>query len=248
MEFEICNEDWQSFILYEDVMRERIDDVRSALDAGQCVMNVFPNYGFLSVKLPEDLLKIVKDEIEVISKNRNNLSKFNKNLVGQLKYEFPFSDETLKKIEPFIFKLKEVYELNFGNPNKSSFGEIQPDFCLGEMWVNFQSKHEYNPPHIHSGLYSFALWINIPYNLQEEEDMDNGKYSAMPTNSHFYFQYNTTLGEIVQHKIPVDKSMEGHMVFFPAKMSHYVNPFYTSDGERISVSGNLRVNNYAHQK
>jgi len=37
----------------------------------------------------------------------------------------------------------------------------------------------------------------------------------------------------------LDKSWEGTIIVFPAKMLHCVYPFYTSDGTRISLSGNV---------
>ena len=40
--------------------------------------------------------------------------------------------------------------------------------------------------------------------------------------------------------IDVDKSFEGKMLMFPAKLQHLVYPFYTSDKERITVSGNIK--------
>jgi hypothetical protein len=41
--------------------------------------------------------------------------------------------------------------------------------------------------------------------------------------------------------VPVDKTFEGKMLFFPATLSHSVNPFYTSDDYRISIAGNIGV-------
>jgi dolichol kinase len=37
----------------------------------------------------------------------------------------------------------------------------------------------------------------------------------------------------------VDKSMEGTVTMFPSSMIHCVYPFRTSDGERISIAGNI---------
>ena len=31
---------------------------------------------------------------------------------------------------------------------------------LHSLWVNYQSKHEFNPVHIHDGLFSFVIWQN----------------------------------------------------------------------------------------
>ncbi|BCU96073.1 MAG: hypothetical protein CM15mV11_1480 [Caudoviricetes sp.] len=41
--------------------------------------------------------------------------------------------------------------------------------------------------------------------------------------------------------IPLDKNYEWKMVLFPSRMYHGVNPFYTSDEYRVSISGNLYI-------
>ena len=55
------------------------------------------------------------------------------------------------------------------------------------------------------------------------------------------FQYNTALGGLDTAYINVDKTWEWKIVFFPARLNHGVNPFYTTDNTRISISGNLYV-------
>ena len=40
----------------------------------------------------------------------------------------------------------------------------------------------------------------------------------------------------------IKKTYEKKLIVFPARMNHGVMPFYSSDGYRISVSGNLEVN------
>jgi hypothetical protein len=42
-------------------------------------------------------------------------------------------------------------------------------------------------------------------------------------------------------QLPVDKTFEGKIAFFPSKLSHCVYPFYSSDGIRISISGNIKL-------
>jgi hypothetical protein len=39
----------------------------------------------------------------------------------------------------------------------------------------------------------------------------------------------------------MEKEAEGYMVMFPSQMTHQVFPFYESDGERISISGNINI-------
>ena len=47
------------------------------------------------------------------------------------------------------------------------------------------------------------------------------------------------LGNIAHYDYHLDKTTEGHMLFFPAKLMHTVHPFYNCDKERISISGNI---------
>ena len=39
--------------------------------------------------------------------------------------------------------------------------------------------------------------------------------------------------------LAVDKTFEGKMLMFDASQMHYVSPFYTSNDYRITVSGNI---------
>ena len=50
------------------------------------------------------------------------------------------------------------------------------------------------------------------------------------------------LGTLTNHKYLLDKESEGNMLFFPAKLMHTVYPFYNCDKERISISGNIKLN------
>jgi len=40
---------------------------------------------------------------------------------------------------------------------------------LFNLWVNFQKKYEFNPFHMHDGLYSFVLWHKVPYKIDDEK-------------------------------------------------------------------------------
>jgi len=43
----------------------------------------------------------------------------------------------------------------------------------------------------------------------------------------------------VNEILNVENGWEGRVVMFPAKLLHVVYPFYTSNGYRISIAGNL---------
>ena len=40
---------------------------------------------------------------------------------------------------------------------------------LNQLWVNYQYKTEFNPSHDHSGVYSFAIWMKIPYSWEDQK-------------------------------------------------------------------------------
>ena len=110
---------------------------------------------------------------------------------------------------------------------------------LDNYWINFQKKYEFNPPHSHSGVFSFVIWLKIPYDLQEELDYF-GDVNQGSKTSMFNFLYTDGLGKIKTYNVHVDKNFEGKICMFPSNMLHYVNPFYTSDDYRISLSGNIK--------
>ena len=106
-------------------------------------------------------------------------------------------------------------------------------------WINFQKKHEFNPRHFHTGNYSFVLWIQIPYDLEEELKLANCVNTKLKHNSLFCFSYLNRFGNTVDNPLLIDKTWEGTMILFPSNLEHQVYPFFTSDDYRISISGNL---------
>jgi hypothetical protein len=202
----------------------------------------FPNIGYLFKKFTEEQLKPIKEEINEIQLNFNNAISFNYGLAGNIEKEY-----LLVKCKEYLNNL--IIPLINAYDNKYEYlkefrvlhGE---DFKLEltELWVNFMKKHEFNPPHNHTGIYSFVLWIEVPYNMDEELKNPSTKNSNTPLPGHFQFLYNSVLGSIKSEPIPVDESFNGVIVLFPSKMVHSVNPFYTSDKYRISVAGNFKFN------
>jgi hypothetical protein len=186
------------------------------------------NPGILMSQIPTDVLLQIKD----VFKNDKPTEPYNKNLIGHIKEEYHL-DPT--KVQPFTNFLNDMFV-----SWRREYGIEEKDFALDKLWVNFQKKHEFNPTHWHYGVASFVLWVQIPYDINEELKQENCKnVNGSPLNSMFQFSYQKLCGGYAQHHIPVDKSYEGTILMFPADMIHCVYPFYTSDDYRISISGNL---------
>ena len=113
---------------------------------------------------------------------------------------------------------------------------------LESLWVNYQKQHEFNPPHDHSGVYSFVIWMQIPTSYAEQRKLPICAESNADNHiSNFAFSYTNTMGRVSTFAYNMEKEAEGYMVMFPSTMLHQVFPFYENDGERISISGNINI-------
>ena len=107
---------------------------------------------------------------------------------------------------------------------------------LKHMWQNRQRRYEFNPLHMHpSGDVSFVVWLRLPYDREVEMKSDNCVNSNMPSNSLFSFVY-VEGGRVAETKLT---PKEGLIVMFDSQTYHQVYPFFSSDGVRVSISGNM---------
>ena len=112
---------------------------------------------------------------------------------------------------------------------------------LTAFWANYQYKHEFNPSHRHGGVYSFVIWLKIPYHWEEQNKLPhlNGIKEIDKKPGLFEFEYINIRGDIKTFNYLLNSKYEGTMVFFPAALKHCVYPFYNTDKPRISISGNI---------
>lgn len=203
----------------------------------------FPNIGFIHTKFTDEELKPIRENIDEIKLNflsKNNIG-YNDSLAGNIRKEFLLSEESKKHLQKLILPYVNSFNHEFHYAEEIIHfvpGETLP-LKLGTCWVNFQEKTEFNPTHTHSGLYSFVIYINVPYTLEEVLQLSPGIKSSRNLAGRFEFLFSNTLGKIKSYDIPVDKTFENTMILFPSLLPHAVYPFYGIDGYRISVSGNF---------
>jgi hypothetical protein len=199
-----------------------------------------PNYGFLSAKLSDAELAPIKIEIDNIQKNfdSHENQKYNSNLVGNIKREYQLV-ESQKYAEKLLMPLVGAYDREFKFIENFGFLTKSVPIILDPFWVNFQKKYEFNPTHKHLGLLSFVIWTHVPYDMDDERRLSPGVESRSDKAGSFSFLYNNTIGQMQSFDIPINKSMENVIVMFPSTFLHAAYPFFSSDGYRISVSGNF---------
>ena len=117
--------------------------------------------------------------------------KVNHKLIGQIEKEYSI-DDAIPHVRDFFYhlilssklaerELKMISKKWILKDNKRNL----PDISLEELWVNFQKKHEYNPPHFHSGLFSFVIFMKIPFSIEDEKKLNNVKDARTSLNGNF---------------------------------------------------------------
>ena len=189
--------------------------------------------------LPVDLFNKLKEEITLLKGKVGHQN----HLAGNIKEEWDLTP-SITIFNSYILSLinKNEAHLNHLSKERAKFfpGKIDPFLRLTHFWVNFQKKYEFNPVHEHCGLFSFIIFVKIPYDLEKERKEGPGSLSNSNYSSCLQFFSTNTLGKTFVETIEVDKSYEGGIYFFNAETKHCVYPFFSSDDFRITVSGNIK--------
>jgi hypothetical protein len=202
--------------------------------------------GYTKLPVPNNVFDDIKntaDQVLRIDTNELLKRRFNDGLAGNIEHEYYIEDLVSNEFKEFI--LQETQEFNKANnfsfiENLSILSDNKP-FFVDRVWLNCQRKNEFNPIHKHYGVYSFVIWLQVPFVRQDE--INFSKHSIEPAkNTCGLFQF--VMGsstELYVHPLPVDKEWEQTMIVFPANLYHTVYPFYSSNDYRISISGNIKI-------
>lgn len=160
----------------------------------------------------------------------------NENLAGHLQKQIKIEDLPVTVRDDIMRNFRRPEVTEYVSKYKDTMNPIPP-IKLETTWVNYMKKTEFNPLHRHGGLFSFVIFIQIPYDLSEEDkvfpDTPDKKTSRLG------FVFNEPLAGPEEITLDVDESFVGKIILFDAKLPHLVYPFYTSDECRITASGNV---------
>ena len=192
-----------------------------------------PNVGWLEYKLNSKEMDYVWRCIENKKENKK------KELAGNITASYALMDRGDWFWLNVIYPLTLRYVEKFYNLGKKIGTTGKHPYCLGKWWVNYQKQNEFNPVHNHSGIYSFVIWMKIPYDGRKQNQKDIARHSNTPSIGDFQFTYSNMMGKSCIETYRLSPHYEGTMLFFPSQLPHQVYPFYDCDEERISVSGNI---------
>ena len=194
-----------------------------------------PNIGWLEYKLNSKEMDYVWRCIE------NKKEKTNKTLAGNISASYSLMDRGdwffTSVCTPLMYEYTERFE-NLGDRIPTNTNH---PYSMSSWWVNYQKQNEFNPIHDHGGVYSFVIWMKIPYDSRKQNQKDIARNSNTPLIGDFQFIFSDMLGKSRTQTYRLSPSCEGTMLFFPSELDHQVYPFYDCDEERISVSGNITV-------
>ncbi len=204
------------------------------------ISDYLPNIGYIIEDVPTELFQSLKIECEKANKSRYNSSVQKEVMYSGLTSrgvtKHYYIEENLYHLNKFVLDMSIAYCKEY--PEYVSNIKILSDpvpFYATKSWINIQEKTEYLPNHTHDGIFSYVIWVKIPYDLNQEVK------NKSDTTSKIQFMYANILGNIVDFSLPIDSSYEGKIMMFPSLLSHCVYPFYTSNENRISISGNIAL-------
>jgi hypothetical protein len=187
------------------------------------------NKPVIKQKIPIELFNKLKQKVFEYKDKDNKLLGLHGNPPKHVFFKnFELLDNYIKTIVQYYFNNYQIF---------NSFTNKKFKLIVSDLWINFQKKGQFINRHKHSGLFSYNIWIKIPFDYRKEIEQ-RGMESAT-----FEFTYTNIIGELVTENINLTKNDEGTIIFFPSQLIHQVYPFFTSDEERISIAGNVMIVN-----
>ena len=187
--------------------------------------------------LPVNIFNKIKDLVYKAKGDANDT------LAGNIQQQYDLYAEKDTEIRDYLLQIgnNNLFQ-NYRNYLAQLFTNRQCRSALTKTWVNFQKKNEFNPMHTHHGIFSFVIFIKIPYNCEDYKK----KFSKMKPDEvkagMLSFQHiDSWTGRIEAIDISLNPEYEGGIYYFKSKHQHQVYPFYDTDEYRITVSGNLHI-------
>ena len=190
-------------------------------------------------KINESILVELQSRIEEVRGDKEK--DVGEKLAGRIVQQYDISDACSKSVYNEITgHLKHKYnELEAVTGLDYQSGIDWNKVWIDSLWVNIQKAGEYNPPHIHDGMYSFVIYtkndmtrdeaINNQFDVQKNQTMAGHLELKFSEQNFANFSHYSHWPEV------------GDIIMCPSWLQHFVHSFYKEDAERISVAGNFQM-------
>ena len=183
----------------------------------------------LELRVDDDLIKTLLDEGN--ESRKNNLD-YRNELAGQIEEEYYYKD-----YEWFVSAFSSYVETYLDGLGEYTRTNNNGSWTLENLWINYQKANEYNPPHKHTGDLSFVIYLQVPDEIERENDLRAHEHKNEGPGM-ILFDYGKEMPLSINRIAHMPR--EGDAFIFPAWLIHHVYAF-KSDVERISVSGNITL-------
>jgi uncharacterized protein (TIGR02466 family) len=118
-----------------------------------------------------------------------------------------------------------------------SYYSKMDNITMGNTWINYGRKGDFNPIHKHDSLLSGVIYIRQDEKINEEMNNPSNYrgVTGIPGSTNFVYSLDTRQFDNTFYS---HKFNEGHLLMFPSWMTHYVNPYH-SEGDRITIAFNI---------
>ena len=212
------------------------DTVRTYRDFGPCI---------LEASISDELYHILWTNALELRKQKRPETDHRKFLAGNIAEEYAYINQFSKKEDKRVETELTWFAREYSHRATEQYGLKKPhdiktfeDITLVKpLWVNFQKKYEWNPPHTHTGALSCVIYLKAPYDINMENGVnEHNKHSNTPAAGKIQLSYGQALPYSSNSVLHTPK--EKKILMFPAWLEHQVFPFQ-SDVERVSVSCNF---------
>lgn len=158
-------------------------------------------------------------------------------LAGHFNTEYYFTKED----KGYFLEQTNKYWEEYLKSAEQHFSAFKADHLhLESLWINYMGPNNFNPVHTHSADLSFVLYLDVPKELEvENEKFKNNDTAGGPGAISFLWGEGSSRDVIISNtKLP----KTGEFYIFPTHLRHMVYPF-KSDVTRVSMSGNLWYKN-----
>ena len=141
-----------------------------------------------------------------------------------------------------------------GNLHVGGGLERTPLMQLDAIWSNIQEPREYNPPHMHTGHFSFVIYCRNDlqkYSIEELQDNEYDKPHDDKDTGGGNWGDNRKLAGLIELQYGEPNWMNwntyqfvpkrGDIIIFPSWLRHTVYAHYQKDCVRVSVAGNVSI-------
>ena len=139
-------------------------------------------------------------------------------------------------------------EMTNGNRGEMT---ITPNMSMRAIWSNIQEAREYNPPHQHTGHFSFVVYCRNDLQKFSLEELQDNEYDSVHGKNSKHVSANRKLAGLIELQYGEPNWMNwnqyqfvpqrGDIIIFPSWLRHTVYAHYEPDCVRVSVAGNVDI-------